>query len=174
MLFSNPFPKPFWKFLNANLCSKVRFGSDFETQLEPSWHKNANQNPPGGSKRLRGFPPERTFWRPGSRNRRQGYPRIDFGSILHGSERQFGSNGTLFGLKRHPFWLQTAPFWLPASSPKCVSTFPVFPCFTYRNWRSVISFNWKNDQWDAAHLFCFYIKDCLQYFHVLPFEIGVL
>ena len=35
---------------------------------------------------------------------------------------------------------------------------PVFLCFTLRNLRSVISFNWKNDQWNAAHLFCFYIK----------------
>ena len=34
----------------------------------------------------------------------------------------------------------------------------VFLCFTYQNWRSVISFNWKNDQWNAAHLLCFYIQ----------------
>ena len=35
---------------------------------------------------------------------------------------------------------------------------PVFLCFTYRNLGFVISFNWKNAQWNAAHLFCFYIK----------------
>ena len=50
----------------------------------------------------------------------------------------------------------------------------VFLCFTFRNWRSVISFNWKNDQWNAAHLFCFIFKNSLQYFYVVPIEIGVL
>ena len=31
--------------------------------------------------------------------------------------------------------------------------FTVFPCFTLRNWRSVISFNWKNDQWNCGAFF---------------------
>ena len=43
---------------------------------------------------------------------------------------------------------------------------PVFLCFTLRNWRSVISFNWKNDQWNEAHLFCIYIrKSNIQHSH---------
>ena len=43
---------------------------------------------------------------------------------------------------------------------------PVFLCFTLRNLRSVISFNWKDDQWNAAHLFCFYIqKNNIQHSH---------
>ena len=36
--------------------------------------------------------------------------------------------------------------------------FTVFLCFTYRNLCFVISFNWKNNQRSAAHLFCFYIQ----------------
>ena len=34
----------------------------------------------------------------------------------------------------------------------------VFSCFSNRNRGFVISFNWKNDHWNAAHLFCFYIQ----------------
>ena len=34
----------------------------------------------------------------------------------------------------------------------------VFLSLNYQNHHSVTSFNWKNDQWDAAHLFCFYIQ----------------
>ena len=35
----------------------------------------------------------------------------------------------------------------------------VFLCFTPRNWGSMMSFNWKNDQWIVAHISYFYIKE---------------
>ena len=48
--------------------------------------------------------------------------------------------------------------------------YTVFLYFTYRSWRSVVSFNWKNDQCNAAHLFCFYIRKLSPVFLCFTFQ----
>ena len=46
----------------------------------------------------------------------------------------------------------------------------VFLCFTYQNDHAVTSFDWKNDQWDAAHLFCFYIEKLFAVFLCFTYQ----